>query len=117
MSTGNTFDKKTFTYGHARKVWRSVRHVYPAGGTIKNVSDFVAAGIIKAGTPVKFDSANHEITVYKDSELTSDNAAKLAVNGYLQEDVVISSANTVASGTVVYAANCVCGITIKRQTE
>lgn len=103
MSTGNTFNKGTYKFGAARKVWRSVRHVYPGGGVIKNVSDFVTDGIIKAGTPVNFDNANHEITVYKDSELTSANAATLNVSGYLQEDIVIKDANTVATGTVVYA--------------
>lgn len=101
MSTGNNFNKGTYSYGAARKVWRSVRHVFPGGGVIKNVSDFTTAGIIKAGTPVNL--SNHQITVYKDSELTSDNADKLNVSGYLQEDIVIKDANTVATGTVVYA--------------
>ena len=26
---GNTFDVNTVKYGHARKVWREIRHRYP----------------------------------------------------------------------------------------
>ena len=29
---GNTFDVNTVKYGHARKVWREIRHRYPGGG-------------------------------------------------------------------------------------
>lgn len=104
---GNTFDVKTTTYGHAAKVWRSVRHVFPAGGVIENVSDFVAAGKIPAGTPVKYyinNDGEKAIVAYKDSDITgAQTLSTLGINGYLQEDAVITDSNTIATGTVVYA--------------
>ena len=39
-------------YGHARKVWREIRHRYPGGGMVSNISDWVAVGKIPAGTAV-----------------------------------------------------------------
>lgn len=104
---GNTFDVKTKTYGHASKVWRSVRHVYPAGGIVENVSDWVTAGKIPAGTPIKYYvDANDKkaIVAYTDTAITgADTFSSLGINAYLQEDIVITDANTVASGTAVYA--------------
>ena len=64
---GNTFDVNTVKYGHARKVWREIRHRYPGGGMAE-------------------------------SDITT-----LGINGYLQEDILVASGNTKASGTVVYA--------------
>lgn len=105
--TGNTYDKKSWSWGHARKVWRSIRHVYPGGGMIQNVSDFVSEGKIPAGSPVKFDPATKQITVILDSAISgaadADAVNALGINGYLQEDARISSDGTQASGTVVYA--------------
>lgn len=104
---GNTFDAKTKTYGHASKVWRSVRHVYPAGGIVENVSDWVTAGKIPAGTPIKYYvDANDKkaIVAYTDTAITgAETFSSLGINAYLQEDIVITDANTVASGTAVYA--------------
>lgn len=101
---GNTFDKKTFGYSHAKKVWREIRHRFPAGGTIANVSDWVAVGKVPAGTPIKFDPANNTITAYTDATVKgADDVKTLGINAYLQEDAVITSAATVASGTAVYA--------------
>lgn len=111
---GNTFDKKSFEYGHARKVWRSISSVYPGGGVIQNVSDFSEKGKIPSGSPVKFDMKTHQITVIKDDEIKAavevpestteaEAVAALGINGYLQEDVYIASEDTVATGTVVYA--------------
>ena len=34
---GNTFDVNTVKYGHARKVWREIRHRYPGGGMVSNI--------------------------------------------------------------------------------
>ena len=85
---GNTFDVNTVKYGHARKVWREIRHRYPGGGMVSNISDWVAVGKIPAGTAVKFDLSGKTFTAY---------------NGYLQEDILVASGNTKASGTVVYA--------------
>lgn len=112
--TGNTYDKKNVSFGHARKVWRSIRHVYPGGGMIQNTSDFVSAGKIPAGSPVKFDPSTKQITVILDSaikaavtvpETTTEAEAveALGINGFLQEDVHITDSNTNGSGTVVYA--------------
>jgi len=104
---GNTFDAKTKTYGHASKVWRSVRHVYPAGGIVENVSDWVAAGKIPAGTPIKYyvdANGKKAIVAYTDTAITgAETFSSLGINAYLQEDIVITDANTVASGTAVYA--------------
>lgn len=111
---GNTFDKKSFEYGHARKVWRSISKVYPGGGMIQNVSAFAEAKKIPSGSPVKFDAKTHQITVITDAEIKAtvevpetkteaEAVAELGINGYLQEDVYITDSSTVASGTVVYA--------------
>lgn len=111
---GNTFDKKSFEYGHARKVWRSISKVYPGGGMIQNVSDFVSTNKIPSGSPVKFDMKTHQITVITDEKIKAavavpdtkteaEAVAELGINGYLQEDVYITDSSTVASGTVVYA--------------
>ena len=116
LNTGNTFGTSTVSYGHARKVWREIRHVYPAGGNINNIVAWRTAGksLIPAGTPCKIDTANSTITCYLDSAIdtaatdATDAAAALAalgINGLLQEDVHIGDANsgiTAASGTVVY---------------
>lgn len=110
---GNTFDKRSFEFGHARKVWRSISKVYPGGGMIQNVSDFVSAKKIPSGSPVKFDMKTHQITVITDEKIKAavevpetkteaEAVAELGINGYLQEDVYITDSNTVASGTVVY---------------
>lgn len=104
---GNTFDVTTKTYGHASKVWRSVRHVYPAGGIVGNVSDWVSAGKIPAGTPIKYyvdGNGNKKIEAYTDSDITGASTfSDLGINAFLQEDIVIKDSNTVASGTAVYA--------------
>ena len=109
MDIGNKFENKTVSYGHARKVWREIRHVYPAGGVISNVAAWRSASkdIIPAGTPCKIDMANSTITCYLDSAVsgTADAAAlaALGINGLLLEDVNISGSNPiVATGTVVY---------------
>lgn len=101
---GNTFDVTTFSVGHAKKVWREIRHRFPGGGVIKNVSDFVAAGKIPSGTPIKFDVNTKEIVAFTDAQIkAADNANTLGINAYLQEDAVITSANTIATGTAIYA--------------
>lgn len=112
--TGNTYDKKSWSWGHARKVWRSIRHVYPGGGMIQNTSDFTSAGKIPAGSPVKFDPKTKQITVILDSAIKAavavpetkteaEAVAELGINGFLQEDVYLTDSNTKGSGTVVYA--------------
>lgn len=102
---GNTFDANTMKYGHARKVWREIRHRYPGGGMVSNISDWVAAGKIPAGTAVKFDLKGKTFTAYTDAKIkaATANISTLGINGYLQEDIRVAGANTKASGTVVYA--------------
>ena len=103
---GNTFDVNTVKYGHARKVWREIRHRYPGGGMVSNISDWVAVGKIPAGTAVKFDLSSKTITAYTTDALikaAESDITTLGINGYLQEDILVASGNTKASGTVVYA--------------
>lgn len=101
---GNTFGSGSVsTYGHARKVWREIRHQFPAGGTVKNLSDWTSVGIIPAGTPCKFDMAAKEIVAYTDSAVTGEEeVSSLGINGYLQEDIPLGSGVSVATGTVIY---------------
>ena len=98
---GNTFDVTTSTYGHATKVWRSIRHVYPAGGVFDSasVTAFLSQGKIPAGTPVKYDASTKTLTAFTDSQVSAD----AGINAYLQEDAVLTSENTIATGTAVYA--------------
>ena len=93
---GNTFDVNTVKYGHARKVWREIRHRYPGGGMVSNISDWVAVGKIPAGKT---------FTAYTDAQIKAaeSDITTLGINGYLQEDILVASGNTKASGTVVYA--------------
>ena len=104
---GNTFDVKTQSFGHATKVWRSLRHVFPAGGVISadSVTAFYDLGKkIPAGTPVKYDASTKTLVAYTDAQITSaDDITALGINAYLQEDCMLESASTVATGTAVYA--------------
>ena len=100
---GNTFDVNTVKYGHARKVWREIRHRYPGGGMVSNISDWTSAGKIPAGTAVKFDLSNKTLKAYTDEQIKAADITTLGINGYLQEDILVTSENTKASGTVVYA--------------
>ena len=101
---GNTFDVNTVKYGHARKVWREIRHRYPGGGMVSDISDWVTVGKIPAGTAVKFDLSDKKFTAYTDAQIkAASDITTLGINGYLQEDILVASGNTKASGTVVYA--------------
>ena len=99
---GNTFDVNTVKYGHARKVWREIRHRYPGGGMVSNISDWVAVGKIPAGTAVKFDLSGKTFKAYTDEQIKAaeSDITTLGINGYLQEDVLVASENTKASGTI-----------------
>lgn len=101
---GNTFDANTVKYGHARKVWREIRHRYPGGGMVRDFSDWIAVGKIPAGTAVEFDLSDKTFKAYTDKQIKeAEDITTLGINGYLQEDVLVASENTKASGTVVYA--------------
>lgn len=97
---GNTFDQATLKYGHARKVWRSIKAVFPVGGIISNIADWVEAGIIPAGTPAIWDAKEKTVKCLTDAQATAD---ATGVNGYIQEDIVVKDANTIGTATVVYA--------------
>ena len=96
---GNTFDVNTVKYGHARKVWREIRHRYPGGGMVSNISDWVAVGKIPAGTAVKFDLSGKTFKAYTDEQIKAaeSDITTLGINGYLQEDILVASGNTKAS--------------------
>lgn len=108
---GNTFDKKKVAYGHGRKVWREVHDQYPAGGTIKNTSDFLGTKVVPAGSLVSYDMEKKEITVITKASLAAaviggtvdaQKAAALKINGYLYNDAPLTDENTIATGAVIY---------------
>lgn len=107
MSIGNTFQNGSVAVpGKARKVWREIRHQWPAGGKVVNVSAWYG-GIIPAGTPCKYDGAAKEVTCYTDDAITgASSIATLGINGYTQEDIdcraINASAPGIATATVIY---------------
>lgn len=106
-SLGNSFNKSTVSFGHAKKVWREVREVLPAGGTINGVAALFSAGteVIKAGTPVKFNEADNTIDLVAESAVEAASGstaiAALGINGFLYRDIPLESGDTVATGDVV----------------
>lgn len=104
MATGNTFNTTLYDWGHSRKVWRSIEHVEPSGGTVTNISDWVSTGIIPSGTPVKFDNAAKTVVAITDAAITAaTDMSKLGINGYTRRDIRVTDANTIGSADVVYA--------------
>lgn len=110
FQTGNTFDTQSFSAGHARKVWRRIEEQLPGYGVIKNVSDFVSAGLIRSGMAVVQDTSagadKKDIKVLTWAQLLAGIAGEggidsLGIIGFLQEDVPVTSANTVATGNVI----------------
>lgn len=102
MSIGNSFNTKTFKIGHARKVWRETRAVFPGGGVVENVSDWKDKGVIPSGRPCKFDPKEKKVKVFTEEQVKAGAADELGINGYIQEDIRIVDENTVGSATVVY---------------
>lgn len=108
MSIGNTFQNGTVAVpGKARKVWREIRHQYPAGGLVVN-ADAWEGRIIPAGTPCKYDRATKEVTCYLDSAITgASDVSTLGINGFTQEDIDCHAINESATdvyqtATVIY---------------
>jgi len=110
FQTGNTFDSQSFAVGHARKVWRRIGEQLPGGFMIKNISDFVSAGLIRSGMAIVKDATagadEKDIKVLTDAQLLAGIAAEggidsLGIIGFLQEDVPVTSASTVATGNVI----------------
>lgn len=113
FQTGNTFDNQSFGLGHARKVWRQIYKQDAGDGKITNVSDFVSAGLIRAGMAVVEDTAQgadaHDYKVLPWSTIlaaiTGETPAgidSLGIIGFLQEDVRILNGSTVGTITVIY---------------
>ena len=103
---GNTFQAGQSYYGHARKVWREIRHQYPAGGKVANVSAWYGS-IIPAGTPCKYDRATKEVLCYTDDAIgDAADPTTLGINGFTQEDIdcraINASATGFATATVIY---------------
>lgn len=110
FQTGNTFDSQSFSVGHARKVWRRIEEQLPGGFMIKNVSDFVTAGLIRSGMAIVKDTTSgadeKDIKVLTWAQLKTGISSEsgidsLSIIGFLQEDVPVTSANTVATGNVI----------------
>ena len=154
FQTGNTFDSQSFAVGHARKVWRRIEEQLPGCSMIKNISDFVTAGLIRSGmaivkdttvgaddkdikvltweqllaaltdsyTAVENPTGNPKTKGYyeKDGDnyvatndttvtdgktyyekVTAAGIDSLGIIGFLQEDVPVTSASTVATGNVI----------------
>lgn len=110
FQTGNTFDSQSFKVGHSRKVWRRIEEQLPGGFMIKNVSDFVSDGLIRSGMAIVKDTSSgaddKDIKVLKWSAITTAASGEggidsLGIIGFLQEDVPVLSAQTVATGNVI----------------
>lgn len=110
FQTGNTFESQSFSVGHARKVWRRIEEQLPGGFLIKNVSDFVSAGLIRSGMAIVKDTASgadeKDIKVLTWAQLKAGISGQsgidsLGIIGFLQEDVPVTDANTVATGNVI----------------
>lgn len=110
FQTGNTFDSQSLSVGHARKVWRRIEEQLPGGFMIKNVSDFVTAGLIRSGMAIVKDTASgadeKDIKVLTWAQLKTGISSQSGIDslniiGFLQEDVPVTSANTVATGNVI----------------
>lgn len=110
---GSTFNKQTFTYGGGQRVWRETRLVYPAGGRMTTASikailgSSAKEGVIKAGTPVTYNSKTKTITLLTSANLAASD--KPVVDGFIKDDIAIvgldavpTDSNLFASATVVY---------------
>lgn len=109
FQTGNTFDAQSFGVGHARKVWRRIEEQLAGGFMIKNVSDFVSAGLIRSGMAIVKDDTqgadDKDIKVLTwaqvKSAISGSGIDSLGIIGFLQEDVPVIDANTIATGNVI----------------
>ena len=109
FQTGNTFDSQSFAVGHARKVWRRIEEQLAGGFMIKNVSDFVTAGLIRSGMAIVKDTTqgadDKDIKVLTwaqvKSAISGSGIDSLGIIGFLQEDVPVINASTFATGNVI----------------
>ena len=91
FSKGDTFKHGSWSLGHARKVFREIRHKYPAGGVVSNVAAWISANkaVIPAGTPVQYNHSTKEITALLTVSAASGSDPATAVDGLLQEDIYL----------------------------
>ena len=107
FQTGNTFDTQSLSVGHARKVWRRIEEQLPGGFLIKNVSDFVSAGLIRSGMAIvkdtdgAADEKDIKVLTWAQVKAAVGNIDSLNIIGFLQEDVPVIGATTVATGNVI----------------
>ena len=109
FQTGNTFDSQSFGVGHARKVWRRIEEQLPGGFMIKNISDFVSAGLIRSGMAIVKDSTmgadEKDVNVLTWAQLkvaiAGSGIDSLGIIGFLQEDVPVIDANTIGTANVI----------------
>ena len=107
FQTGNTFDTQSVSVGHARKVWRRIEEQLPGGFLIKNVSDFVSAGLIRSGMAIvkdtdgAADEKDIKVLTWAQVKAAVGNIDSLSIIGFLQEDVPVLSSQTVATGNVI----------------
>jgi len=109
FQTGNTFDAQSVGAGHSRKVWRRIEEQLPGGFLVKNVADFVSAGLIRSGMAIVKDSTQGADE--KDVKVLSWSDVKTAINGsgidtlniigFLQEDIPVINAYTQATANVI----------------
>ena len=112
LQTGNAFNSETISLGHAKKVWRRIDEQLPGGFRIKNVSAFVSAGLIRSGMAIAYDTASgadaKDVNVVTWAQIKSAVSGSspagidsLNIIGFLQEDVPVKDANTLATGNVI----------------
>lgn len=109
FQTGNTFDSHEFKVGHAKKVWRRIEEQLPGGFMVKNISDFVSAGLIRSGMAIVPDSTvgadAKDVKVLTWAQLKSAISGagidSLGIIGFLQEDIPVSSAATIGTANVI----------------
>lgn len=109
FQTGNTFDSQSFSVGHARKVWRRIEEQLPGGFMIKNISDFVSAGLIRSGMAIVKDATpgadEKDVKVLTWAQLkagiSGSGIDSLGIIGFLQEDVPVTSASTIGTANVI----------------
>jgi len=107
FQTGNTFDTQSFSVGHARKVWRRIEEQLPGGFVIKNVSDFVSAGLIRSGMAIVKDDTQGadekdvKVLPWATVKAAAGSIDSLGIIGFLQEDVPVASAQTFATANVI----------------
>ncbi len=96
---GNAFGRETIDIVNGqRRVWREIRHRFPAGGTFASSAITAYAGkVIPAGTAVVFDQSTKALTI-----VTGKEAEVPSIDGFTQEDVYVKDGVTSATATVIY---------------